>query len=70
MNRSPSPEFTAKRAERLSQRVIGQRVAVSQVQVAAVESVVTAAVSEVVAPGGALDDRLVDIELRLDELEP
>jgi hypothetical protein len=70
MNRSPSPDFTAQRAARQQQRIIGQRVAVSAVQTAAVESVAIAAVEEVVAPGGGLDVRLNSIENRLNELEP
>lgn len=70
MNRSPSPDFTAQRAARQQQRIIGQRIAVGAVQTAAVESVAIAAVEEVVAPGGELDDRLNSIENRLNELEP
>lgn len=70
MNRSPSPDLTANRAARLSARIIGQRVAVSAVQVAAVESVALSAVEEIVAPGGDLDSRLLLIESRIDELEP
>lgn len=70
MNRSPSPDLTANRAVKLQQRIIGQRVAVSAVQTAAIESVAIAAVEEVVAPGGDLDLRLQDLDLRLGALEP
>lgn len=70
MNRSPSPDLTARRAERQQQRIITQRVAVGAVQTAAVESVALAAVADVVAPGGDLDVFLNNLDARISALEP
>lgn len=65
MNRSPSPDLTAKRAERQFQRIAQQQQAVAQVATQGVESVVISTV----APGGPLDTRFTDIEDRLTALE-
>ncbi|HMS21514.1 hypothetical protein [uncultured Sphingorhabdus sp.] len=70
MNRSPSPDLTAKRAERQFERILSQRAAVAQVATTSVKAAALSAVEAVVAPGGSLDTRLGGIESRLDALEP